>query len=64
MKIQPRQAPILTLSALPECAPRSSQRVGLEFNQPEKETGPKKKRYTKEQIIGFLRSVDRAGGLT
>lgn len=30
----------------------------LEFDQPETEIGPMKKRYADEQIIGFLREAD------
>jgi hypothetical protein len=30
----------------------------LEFDQPEKEIGPMKRRLTEEQIIGFLREAD------
>jgi putative transposase len=39
-------------------APGDSQQVVLESDQPEMEIGLMKKRYTEEQIIGFLREAD------
>ena len=33
--------------------------ISLESDQPEMEIGPMKKRYTEEQIVGFLREADQ-----
>jgi putative transposase len=39
-------------------APGEQQHRDSEFDQPEMEIGPMTKRYTEEQIIGFLREAD------